>query len=80
MISVLGGLMVLLGVAAGAYMGFWFMLVGGVIQIAEAVSLSPVPAGEVAVGIIRVFAAGPVGWACAALLIIPGVAMIMGDR
>lgn len=51
----LGAILLMLFVLfAGLYFGIWTMLVGGIIQIVEACKLSPIPAAEVAFGVVKI--------------------------
>lgn len=77
--GVVGGLLVLIGAAIGAIVGFWLMLVGGVVQIIEACKLTPVPASEIAFGIVRVVAAAPLGWLLCIPLAAVGIKMILSN-
>jgi uncharacterized metal-binding protein len=53
--------LVLGAIAAALYVGVWLMLIGGIVQVVEAVKTTPVPAMEIAVGAVRVLGAAFVG-------------------
>ena len=57
------GILVCLAIGLGLYLGFWVMLIGGIVQIAEAVKENPVSGIDIAIGAVRIFGAGFVGWA-----------------
>jgi len=74
--KIVGALMIALGVVVGLYLGIWWMFIGGIVQIIEQVRAVDMSAGAVAIGVARVFFAGFVGYASAALLIIPGILLL----
>lgn len=76
-LGILGILMVLVGIAAGLFVGLYLCFYGGIVQIIG--GISPVNAGAIAFGIIRVISAGLIGWLSALILIVPGAAMIIAS-
>ena len=72
----IGLFLILAGIILGFYVGFWICFVGGIIQIIEAVAVSPVLASGIAWGIVKIVFAGAAGWIAALLCIIPGTAML----
>lgn len=52
--KVLGVLIGLAGFGLAIYVGLWLMFVGGIVQVIEAAQEDPVPASEVAWGVVRV--------------------------
>ena len=67
--------LIVLGVIVGLYVGFWVCLIGGIVQVIEAVRAKDLIAFEVAVGVARIFFAGLAGYVSALLFIIPGYGM-----
>ncbi len=72
----LGGAIVGLGILAGLFMGVWIMLVGGIVQIAEAIKSDPVSAGNLFVGVVRFAFSGIVGWSIGGSIIGYGVTLL----
>lgn len=66
---------------AAGYLGVWVMLIGGIVQLIEAVRADPVHSLGVAVGIARILGAGFVGvltfWVGA--LIVGAIAIFSSD-
>jgi len=52
---------VLASVALGLYVGAWFCFIGGIVQVVEAAKMAPVSAMGIAIGLLRVVAAGVCG-------------------
>jgi hypothetical protein len=67
--------LIVLGVIVGLYVGFWICLIGGIVQVIEAVRAKDLIAFEVVVGVARIFFAGLAGYVSALLFIIPGYGM-----
>jgi len=59
---ILGFILILLGIFLGLYIGLWVMLIGGIVQIINAVQVHPVNALGVAIGICRFLGAAICGW------------------
>lgn len=78
--AIIGLLMILGGLALGAYVGLWLMFVGGIIQVIEAVQVTPVNASGIAWGIVRIVFASAAGWLSAWLLILPGLRLITSSK
>lgn len=70
----LGLVMCILGVAIGLYVGLWLLCIGGILQIAA--NINPLNYVQIAWGLIKFFAASPVGYVIGAFLVLPGVALI----
>ena len=52
----------LLGLAGGLYVGGYLMFFVGIVSVIEAIKATPLEAGLLAVGIIKVLFASVVGW------------------
>ena len=74
-----GMLMILAGIALGLYVGLWLCLIGGIVQIINAVKAPEVNALDVAFGICRIILTSFAGSISAMLLIIPGFAIVNDD-
>ena len=71
-----GLLLIAVGVILGLYCGLWWAFIGGIITIIEQVRAEHLEAALVAIGICKVLFAGVIGWAAAAVCIIPGMVML----
>lgn len=74
--TVLGLLLVVVGVLFGVWAGLWWAFIGGIVSIVEAVKATPVEAMGIAIGIVRIMFAGLIGAVCGTVLVVPGVAML----
>jgi hypothetical protein len=74
--KVLGVLLVLAGIGIGLYFGLWWAFIGGIIQVIEQIRAEHLDASIVAFGIAKVIFAGVIGWAAAAVCLIPGAALL----
>jgi hypothetical protein len=74
--TLIGIILIFAGIALGLYVGVWLMFIGGVVQVIEAIKATPVEAMGIAVGALRVLAAGVVGVLTAIIAIFPGYAMV----
>lgn len=54
----IGIVLIVATVAAGAYVGIWLCLVGGIVQVIEAGKLTPVDSMGIAIGAVRVILTG----------------------
>lgn len=72
-----GVLMILGGIALGLYVGIWLMLVGGIMQIVDAVTADPINGSDIAWGVVRIIFASVSGVISAILLIVPGFKLAM---
>lgn len=79
--KLVGFIMIVLGVVLGLYMGVWICFIGGIIDILEVMQSMAkegytIEAGKVAFAILKICASTLIGWVAAALLLIPGFAMV----
>ena len=74
--TILGGVLVLGGVAFGVWAGLWWAFIGGIVQVIQAVQASPVDAMDIALGIARFMLAGVIGTLAATVVVIPGLKML----
>lgn len=75
----IGILLCVCGIGVGLYVGLWLMLIGGIVQVIEAVKATPVDSWGVAVGAVRFLFAGAAGGLGGAVLFIPGM-VVLQDR
>lgn len=54
-----------LGIALGLWVGVWLMLIGGIVQVVEAVKADPVSSWGIAIGAVKALLASPAGILCA---------------
>lgn len=57
-----GLVLILIGVLGGLYVGVWVMLVGGIVQVAEAFKATPVQSLGIALGVVRILFSAVTGW------------------
>ena len=77
--TLIGIVMTCLGVLSGLYVGIYLMFIRGIIQIVQSITPEVIASG-IGFGVVRIMFAGFVGWLCAMVLVIPGIAMIGTDR
>lgn len=74
--KLIGVLLIVCGIAFGAYVGGWLCFIGGIVQVIEqirAVTLVPL---EVAIGIFKVICSGVAFGLTAMCFVIPGFKML----
>jgi len=64
--------LVIAGVCLGAYTGIWWALVGGVVDLIEAIKAPVTSAAAVGVGLLKIVASGVIGWATIVVAVLPG--------
>jgi hypothetical protein len=74
--GIIGIILIVLGIILGIYVGVWFCFIGGIIQVLDAIKITPIPSMPIAIGIFRIIGAGFCGFFSAIALIIPGITMI----
>ena len=52
--GIIGIIFIIAGIVLGAYLGIWVMLIGGIIQIVNAVQASPVSGSDIAYGVVKI--------------------------
>jgi hypothetical protein len=55
-------LLFILGVILALYLGVWVMFIGGIVQLINAIKISPVDALGIGIGIARIMLSGLIGW------------------
>jgi len=75
----IGLFLIVVGILGGLYLGVWLCFIGGIVQVIEAVKADPVSSFGIAFGIVRVMAAGIVGWLFFFVCLGLGLATISSD-
>jgi len=70
--TLIGLLLIVLGVVVGVYLGVWVMFIGGIVQVIDAFKATPIVGLDVALGIARILFASVVGWLSALVCWYPG--------
>ena len=78
MLSIIGLILILLGITLGIYFGIFVLFIGGVLQFFA--SLCPLNLLGIAWGIIKVFLSGLVGWGTFAICTLIGALLIDSDN
>ena len=73
--TTLGLLLIVAGIALGIYVGLWLMFVGGIVGIIEQIRAPQIDALAIALYVVRILLATPVGGISALALIVPGLAI-----
>ena len=74
--TILGLILIVMGIVLGLYVGFWWAFIGGIVQIVNGIRAPEIVALTLAWGIAKVVFASFFGWISAMVLIIPGWALI----
>lgn len=74
--TLVGIILIILGLALAAYVGVWWALIGGIVQVVDAIKATPTDAWGIAYGAARVLCAGLLGTLTAVLAVFPGWAML----
>lgn len=73
---ILGLVLMVAGIALGLYAGIWWAFIGGIVDVIREIRAPDLNAMTVAVGIAKVLFAGLIGGIAAAVMILPGYAMV----
>lgn len=75
--SLLGLVLILLGVALGLYAGIWWALIGGFVAVIDQIKLGAnLDALTLALGIVRILCTGLITMVSSMMLVIPGWALV----
>ena len=74
--TALGISLIIIGVILGLWLGVWVCLIGGIIQVINAIMTTPVEAIGIAVGLARIACATIVGWLSAMVCIGCGLSIL----
>ena len=70
--QLIGLILIVCGIALGAYVGVWWALIGGVVQFIEGVRAPQLIPIDIGIGMAKVLLCGLAFWLSAAVLIVPG--------
>lgn len=59
---IIGVLLFIIGILGGFYLGFWIMLVGGIVDIINGIKAPIVEVTVIGVGLLKMIFSGIVGW------------------
>lgn len=74
--SITGIVMVIFGIITGLYLGVWWAFIGGIVDCISVVKSDDFVPLDVALAVSRVMFSGLIGWASAAVLIVPGMVLL----
>lgn len=74
--ATIGLFLIVAGIAVGLYCGLWWAFIGGIIAVIEQIRAPHMEATTLAIGIARIVFAAFIGWMCALIFLIPGVALV----
>jgi len=77
---IFGFILIILSIPMALYVGVWFCFIGGIVDIINAIKITPVPALEIAIGITKVFGSSIAGVVSFWLMLIPGWGLLSGDK
>ena len=60
--SIMGLVLIVIGILLGVWVGLWMMFIGGIIQIVNTLQCPIVEAMPIAIGVIRIMFSGFVGY------------------
>ena len=71
-----GILLMLIGVVFGLWAGLWWAFIGGIVDVIREILAPDLNALNIGIGIAKIFFAGLIGWAAAAIALVPGYAIV----
>ena len=74
--AIIGGLLMMAGICFGLYMGVWWALIGGIIDILNTIKSSSIDSMVVAVGIAKILLSSGIGIFAGAIAAFPGYVLI----
>ncbi len=78
--SLIGFLLVAIGLIAGLYFGVVWAFIGGIVSIVQQLRAEHMDATLLAFGIARIVFSGAIGWASACFFIIPGYVILASKK
>ncbi|AEO93831.1 gp586 [Bacillus phage G] len=78
--SIIGIILILMGIVLGAYVGIWICFVGGIIDIIDTAKAGLFETKVIAWGVAKIVFASTIGALAGYVLIIPGWAMIGSSK
>lgn len=73
---ILGVLLIVAGIAFGAWAAVWWAFIGGIVDVIREVRAPNLDAMNVATGVAKVIFAGAIGWLAAMVAVLPGYALV----
>jgi len=74
--SILGIILIILGIFAGVYVGLWWAFIGGIIVVIQEIRAEELVAMNIAIGNIRIIFASFLGTITAMFFIVTGITLI----
>lgn len=74
--QIFGLVLIILAIPTALYVGVWFCLIGGIVEIINAIKATPVPALGIAIGIAKVFCSGIAGVVSFWVMLLPGLGLL----
>ena len=78
--TIIGVLLLIVGVAAGIYFGVVWAFIGGIVSVIQQLRADHIDVTALTLGIARIVFAGAIGWLSGLLFIIPGYAVIVSKK
>jgi len=75
--KIFGIFLVVSGVLFGVWAGIWWAFIGGIVDVVNEIKAVDTSAVNIAIGIAKVFFAVPIGYAAAAVAVLPGWAILV---
>ena len=73
--SILGNILIVVGIIVGIYLGLWWAFIGGIVSVIEQIRAPHLDATTVALGIVRIIFASSLGTISAFFLVSAGIAL-----
>ena len=74
--NVAGFAMIACGILFGLWAGLWWAFIGGIVDVISAIRSPELVAMDVAIGVAKVMFSGVIGYASAAVLVLPGYVVL----
>lgn len=75
--QLIGFILVITGVIFGVWAGLWWAFIGGIVDVINAAEKTPnIVAMDIAIGLAKIFFAGPIGTLVTFFAIMPGWSML----
>ncbi len=74
--TVAGFAMIICGVLFGIWAGLCWAFIGGIVDVISAIRAPELAATDVAIGVAKVMFSGVIGYASAAILVLPGYVVL----
>lgn len=71
-----GVILIIVGVTAGLYMGVWWALIGGIVDVIDAIRADEVIVLDVAIGVTKIVFSQLIGYISCVVFFFPGYVMM----